>query len=123
MSLSLGGVTIPNDGYVLASGIGEGGASLHCNTDRMDCCRQSDHWYLPNGTLVGSYSQLDNPGKPKNFFYRNRYPGVVHLNRIGNPPERGRFHCEIANAASDMVTMYVNIGELFDHRKNIDYYL
>ena len=85
MSLSLGGVTIPNDGYVLASGIGEGGASLHC--------------------------------KPRNFFYRNRYPGVVRLNRIGNPPERGRFHCEIANAASDMVTMYVNIGEWFDHRR------
>ena len=33
------------------------------------------------------------------------------LNRFGTPPERGRFRCEILNAAGDMVTMYVNIGE------------
>jgi hypothetical protein len=37
----------------------------------------------------------------------------VHLNRQGNPSERGLFRCEVANAAGDMVTVYVNIGEWF----------
>jgi hypothetical protein len=35
------------------------------------------------------------------------------LNRYGNPSERGRFHCEVPNAAGDMVTVYVNISEWF----------
>jgi hypothetical protein len=35
------------------------------------------------------------------------------LNRYGNPTERGRFRCEVPNAAGDMVTVYVNIGEWF----------
>jgi hypothetical protein len=33
------------------------------------------------------------------------------LNRYGTPPQRGRFRCEVANAADVMVTVYVNIGE------------
>jgi hypothetical protein len=33
------------------------------------------------------------------------------LNRYGNPSERGRFRCEVPNAAGVMVTMHVNIGE------------
>ena len=37
--------------------------------------------------------------------------GVVRLNRLGDPPERGRFRCEVPNADGDMVAMYVNIGE------------
>ena len=118
MSLSLHGGTIPSDGYVLVSNIGEGIAGLLCNTDRIDCCRAADnpsgrgqgHWYFPDGTQVGSYSMLDT-GFPRNFFYRNRDAGVVRLNRIGTPSERGRFRCEVANAGGDMPTVYVNIGE------------
>ena len=33
------------------------------------------------------------------------------MNRQGDPPERGRFRCEVPNADSVLVTMYVNIGE------------
>jgi hypothetical protein len=35
------------------------------------------------------------------------------LNRYGNPSERGRFRCEVHNAADALVTVYVNIGEWF----------
>jgi hypothetical protein len=38
---------------------------------------------------------------------------VVRLNRYGNSSERGRFRCEVPNAAGDNVTVYVNIGEWF----------
>ena len=93
MYISLNGVTVANDGYVLANEIGENGAGLHCNTDRSDCCRNLDgtaqgHWYLPDGTQIGSYSMLDT-GVPRNFFYRNRFTRVVRLNHIGTPSETG----------------------------------
>ena len=121
MYLSLNGVTIPNDGYVRISDIYTDESGLLCNTDRIDCCRTSDasdgvaqgHWYLPDGTRVESYT-LEVANDPTlNFFARNRYIGEVRLNRFGDPPERGRFRCEIPNAAGVTVTMYANIGELF----------
>ena len=117
--LSLNGETIPNDGYVVFSDIGADASGLICNTDRSGCCRSSDadglaqgEWYRPDGTQVGSFTQEDaaNTG-PRNFFSRNRGAGVVRLNSIGTPPERGRFRCEVPNAAGVMVTVYVNIGE------------
>ena len=111
--LSLNGKTIPNDGYVLASAIGVGGTSLHCNTDRSDCCQASGegHWYLPNGNEVMSFTAEDiaRP-EPDDFFSRNRGTGKVRLNRNGNPTDRGRFRCEIPNARGVNVTLYVNIG-------------
>ena len=119
MYLSLNGITIPNDGYVLASGIGAEDSGLHCNTDRSGCCRASDtppgHWYRPDGTQVGSFIQERDNDPTSNFFSRNRGTGVVRLNRIGTPPEsdRGRFRCEIPNADNNIVTLYVNIGEWF----------
>ena len=87
MYLSLRGVTIPNDDYVLFSDIGTDDTGLHCNTDRSDCCRGSDHpngtaqghWYRPNGREVLSYSQEDK-GFPRNFISRNRVAGIVRLN-------------------------------------------
>ena len=96
---------------------------LYCSTDRSDCCRGSDapdgvaqgHWYRPDGTQVGSFAQeiqfSNDPTELENFFSRNRGTGVVRLNRYGNPPERGCFHCEVPNPDGVMVTMYVNIGE------------
>ena len=115
VSLSLNGLTIPNEGYVLVTDIADGAGGLLCHTDRSDCCRASDglaqgHWYLPDRSQVGSYTEEDT-GPPRNFFSRNRGAGIVRLNRFGNPPERGRFRCEVPNAADDTVTMYVNIGE------------
>ena len=115
MFLSLNGMTIPNDGYVLASGIGIDDSGLHCNTDRNGCCRASGegHWYLPDGIEVMSFTvEAARPG-PGNFFTRNRDTRIVRLNRNGDPSERGRFRCEIPNASGVNVTLYVNIGERF----------
>ena len=119
--LSLNGVTIPNDGYVRISDIYIDELGLHCNTDRIDCCRASDasdgvaqgHWYRPDGTQVGSFTQEDANDPTRNFFARNRDIGEVRLNRFGNPPERGRFRCEVPNADGVTVTVYANVGEFF----------
>ena len=118
MYLSLNETTIPNDGYILASGIGAEDSGLHCNTDRSGCCRASDtppgQWYRPDGNQVGSFTdEAANTGATRNFFSRNRGTGTVRLNRFGTPPEsdRGRFRCEIPNADNNIVTLYVNIGE------------
>ena len=116
MYLSLNGVTIPDDGSVLASDIGEGDLnSLLCHTDRSGCCRRSDgeahgEWYFPGEP--GDQVQVEGMQiGASDFFHRNRGTGVVRLNRRGNPSERGRFRCEVMNDAGDMVTVYVNIGE------------
>ena len=113
---------IPSDGYVLASDIGTGDSGLHCNTDRIDCCRGSvnpsgtaqGHWYHPDGSEVMSFTAEDAARpEPDNFFSRDRATGIVRLNRYGNPTERGRFHCEIPDASGNTVTLYLNIGEWF----------
>ena len=119
--LSLNGVAIPNDGYVIASDIGEDDNGLYCNTDRSDCCGRADHpngtivqgeWYYPNGSQVQSFTHEVALDPTRSFFYRNRFTQAVRLNRdTGNPQERGRFRCEVPNADGDNVTMYVNIGE------------
>ena len=121
MFLSLSGVTIPNDGYVLVSAIEIGSTSLYCNTNRSDCCRGSDHpegaaqgqWYRPDGSEVMSFGIEDaaNIGPNRNFFSRDRRTGIVRLNRNGDPPERGRFRCEIPDVSGNIVCVYVNIGE------------
>ena len=117
--LSLNGVTIPDDGSVLASDIGEGDMnSLLCHTDRSGCCRRSDgeahgEWYFPGQPgHAGGQVQVEGTMRTEDsFFYRNRGAGVVRLNRRGDPSERGRFRCEVMNDAGDNVTVYVNIGE------------
>ena len=114
-------MTVPNDGYVLASSIGGNSDGILCNTDRSDCCRASDnpnggaqgHWYDHEGNEVGGYSMeyTENPNGA--FFARKRGSGIVRLYRNGNPTERGRFRCEIPNASGNTETRYVNIGEWF----------
>ena len=125
--LSLNGKIIINDSYVLFADIGTDASGLQCNTEKIDCCRGSDaadgvargHWYRPDGTQVGTYTEeeADRSTMARNFFYRNRHAGVVHLNQLGNydPPdlETGRFRCEVPNADGDFVTMYVNISVWF----------
>ena len=127
MFLSLNGVTVPNNGDVLASSIGDGGDGLLCNTDRSDCCRSSNnpnggaqgHWYYPNGEEVGSYTEEYANNPHGHFFARNRGSGIVRLYRDGNPSERGRFHCEIPNGSGNIETRYVNIGECFISSKHM----
>ena len=115
MYLSLNETTISNDGYVLASDIAEFNGVLLCHTDRSDCCRTSDgatqgHWYYPNGSQVRSFTQAENltGSEPRNFFYRNRDTGIVRLNRQGDPPERGRFRCEIPEGSA---TTYIFVRD------------
>ena len=96
--------------------------ALLCVTDLMDCC-ESPHtvrgdWYYPNGTRV----EFD-PRTPVTF-WANRGPseemnrqvyGSVRLfRRYGLPPGRGRFRCELPNAADPTVnqTLYAIIGEI-----------
>ena len=121
--LSLNGVTVLNNGYVLASSIGGNDDGILCNTDRSDCCRASDnpngsaqgHWYDPEGNEVGSFTEelAKDSRATQNFFARNRGSGIVRLYPSGNPSERGRFRCEIPNASGNTETQYVNIGECF----------
>ena len=115
--LSLKGVNIPND-YVLANDITEGGTigvvgdgGLLCITDRSDCCRSSGqgHWYFPDPP--GDQVLIRGQRTIGNYFYRDRDAGIVRLNRVGVPTDRGLFRCEIPNAAGVNVTLYVNIGE------------
>ena len=99
VTLSLNGVSIPNSGNVLVTDITEGDygvtdGGLLCITDSSDCCRGSDNpngggqgeWYFPNGNSVEIQGT-----RYGDIFYRNRGTRLVHLNRVGNPPERGRF--------------------------------
>ena len=125
VTLSLNGVNIPNGGSILVTDITEGhygvtDGGLLCITDSIDCCRASDNpngfaqgeWYFPNGSLVQilgtQYGESD-------IFYRNRDTRLVRLNRVGNPPGRGLFRCEVPNAEGITVTLYVNIGECHHH--------
>ena len=121
MHLSLNGVTVPNEGYVLASNIGGGNNALLCTTSRSDCCRGGDHpngtaqghWYRPDGTEVMSFTTEFAADPTQNFFSRSRGTGIVLLNRNRNPPQsqRGRYRCVIPDASGMDVTLYVNIGE------------
>jgi hypothetical protein len=98
--------------------------ALLCVTDLKDCCETPrtvrGNWYYPNGSIV----TFDNPTSEA-MFWSNRGPyelingrqfyGSVRLwRRWSNPPERGRFRCELPNAANSSVnqTLYANIGKL-----------
>ena len=95
--------------------------SLLCLTDLEDCCNdpreRRGSWYYPNGSEVtfnaGSTTFRRNRG-PNQVINDQQFYGSVRLYRQGNSTERGRFHCELPNAANPFVnqTIYVNICEL-----------
>ena len=118
ISLSLQGVSIANDGYVDANDIGEGVNALHCHTNKTDCCNQSSHcvgeWFLPNGSEV-QIKGLANVRR--DYYYRNRGLGVILLNRVNNPSEKGHFHCEVPNAYNKSQIIYINISKWLKYRK------
>ena len=118
--LELLGVTLPSDSFVNFNDIPQYSddrnpnemnrrETLFCRTDLTPCCNPPEvgEWYYPDGSPL----VFDAGGTT---FRRNRGTGVVRLWRRGNPPERGRFRCEIPNAANPNVnqTLYVNICEL-----------
>ena len=133
MSLRLQGVTLLNNSLVDVDDIYQihtlwpvnnneyRDQALLCLTDLEDCCNnprtKHGQWYYPNGTTV-SFDLYGN-----NTFQRNRganevinsqqFYGSVRLFRRGDPPMRGRFYCELPNAANPNInhTLYVNICE------------
>ena len=88
-----------------------------CITDNVDCCGYAQgqvkgDWYFPNHTRVGSVTENIYSGRSNNLFARNRDQSVVRLRRIGNPPERGHFYCEVPNSHGINQTIFINICEL-----------
>ena len=107
ITLSLKGVTIPNDSYVDIDDIGEGNNALLCQ-----CCGSSGdstvgEWYFPSGDRVQTLRNASI--KSNSYFYRNRGIQKVRLNRVSLPPERGRFRCEVLTSSSQH-EVYVIIG-------------
>ena len=109
---------------------GAPGAALECITDLEDCCgTESDtpsgitrtvhgDWYFPDGTRVGESGGgslfLVNRG-PNEVINGEQFYGSVRLfHRFSAIPQRGRFRCELPNAAIPNVNqiIYVNICKI-----------
>lgn len=132
VSLKLHGVAVPNNSLVdfedmlyttscdpdPTNGHSYHDIALRCVTDLQDCCDSPrtvrGQWYYPDGR------QAQNSGTPA--FRSNRGPyevrngetfyGSVRLWRRYTPSERGRFRCELPDAAGVVQTLYVSIGKL-----------
>ena len=101
--LSLRGTPIDNDGFVDADDIGGLSNALLCLTNNTNCCGPGDpnvtgEWYFPNGVVTESITSNTQAGRI-HFYFRNRGPSVVRLNRNNYPTKRGRFHCELLGSA------------------------
>ena len=108
VSMHLRNKIIPNNSYALFSSIQRyEAARLYCNSSNPDCC-DTANWYLPNGERVlGGYEYSNTTNK----FLRstNRTNRNIALYHFSNPPERGRFWCELLDTNSTNCTLYVNI--------------
>ena len=100
--------------------------ALKCVTDLVDCCgtesgtirTERGDWYLPGGSRVGFDTERGityqaNRGPNEEINGQTVY-GSVRLYRRWNPPDRGRFRCELPSADNPSFnqTLYVYIGEL-----------
>ena len=107
----LGGRLYGNNSIVAIDSISEGSGSLHCLTNRVDCCRRSDtegttvgSWYFPNNR-----SALENEDSSGSF-YETSGPSVVRLNvRHNAMSPTGVLCCEIPDASGTNQTVYVGI--------------
>ena len=142
VTLSLRGVTIPNGSFVdfddvmytapnpccndLPSNRNTRDEALKCVTDLVDCCgtespgtmrTERGNWYLPDGSrVVESNNDVRfrvNRGPNEVLSNGTQIYGSVRLFRRYNPPQRGRFHCELPSAANSSVNqiLYANICE------------
>ena len=122
ISLILRGETLPSDSFVdvddvLSTG-GDSGLTpsntnprdaLLCVTDLEGCYASPERgdWYFPDGNMVGSGGSTYQVNRGANDGM-----GSVRLYRIfSSAPERGRFHCELPNAANVNQILYANISE------------
>ena len=74
------------------------------------------NWYYPDGRRVGEFANvvtrfLVNRGPNEVINGLQIYGSVRLFRRFSSAPERGRFHCELPNAAGVNQTLYVNICE------------
>ena len=114
VALQFVGTTIPNNSYILNQDVqnvrrGEG-SRIFCTTDQIDCCnflpnRKGD-WYLPNGERIRGGYEYPNI---QNYFARSRGIKNIGLYRKNNPPQRGRFYCELPDSDGTNHTLFVNI--------------
>ena len=133
------GETLPSDSFVdLEDVLNVGGRplpsnrepasandSLQCVTDLVDCCGTESgspvrtvrgDWYFPDGTTVGFGSGtrfLVNRSPNEEINGQQFYGSVRLFRRFSGVTERGRFFCELPNAANPSVNqaIYVNICE------------
>ena len=135
VSLMLRGEVLPNDSFVDMDDImytrssGEAPSNrnprdeaLTCVTDLVDCCGTESgtvrtvhgDWYLPDGIPLGSGSgQFRVKRGPNEIIDGTQFYGSVRLYRFYTPPQRGRFRCELPNAADPSInqTLYAIICE------------
>ena len=107
---------------------GSNGAALECITDLVDCCgtesgspvprTQHGFWYFPVGTRVGEFGSgtrfMVNRGPNEVITGQQVYGSVRLFRRFSGITERGRFRCELPNAANPSINqiLYVNICKL-----------
>ena len=136
------GATIPNDSFVdfddvlnigggstnIPSNRNPRDSALQCTTDLVDCCgtesgvsrTERGNWYFPDGTVVLEPRDHDftarfqvNRGPNEVIDGQTVYGSVRLFRRYSIIPEKGRFCCELPNAANPSVIqiLYVNICE------------
>ena len=94
--------------------------SVLCETDLVDCCAAPrtvrGNWYFPDGSVVqfnaGGSTLRANRGPNEVRDGRQFYGSVRLFRRYSLPRGRGRFRCELLNAADPNSTqvLYANIG-------------
>ena len=129
--VSILGANVTNNSYVALDDLiaTNETTGLHCNTNKMGCCRGSDasmrcgNWYFPNNSRVLFIAQISDVGAA---FVRNRDDrGIVRMfcSIRGSSCSmqsvstasllRGRYRCEVPNASNINITSYVNICTLY----------
>jgi hypothetical protein len=134
VSLRVQGVTAPNNSLVDFVDLlyrksretipSNNDATLHdtallCMTDLVECCESPQprgDWYYPNGNVVlfdGNHlNAAFRANRGQNEFRSGRqFFGSVRLWRQFTPTQRGRFRCELPNAAGVNQILYANICE------------
>ena len=106
MFLSLNGIVIRNNGYVVINGIGStDDSALLCHTNRPASPGGSNSggdWFAPDGTRVDGTAV---PG-----FTRNRGSMVVRLKKTGIGSQvEGIYKCFIADKTSKVLISYIGL--------------
>ena len=93
--------------------------ALLCETDLTDCCDSPwtvrGDWYYPDGRAVPfygySFAFRANRGPNEVRNGRQFYGSIRLFSQFSNPPEKGRFRCELPSAGDPSAnqTLYVNI--------------